>query len=317
MMGRGMWKYLVNVQAVTGRRLVIALPLIWLAVFFFLPLVETLQVSFTSPRRGIPPYEPLWGIGDDGFFTNCTTGNYALLLQYWSDYFGPAFNSIKLAFFSTLVCLLFAYPMAWLIARSNEKWRTILLVLVMLPFWTSSLLRIYALIGSLNPNGFINAAGLWLGLIDAPNQMMQTDFSIYMGMVLTYLPLMILPLYAVMVRLDADLLDAAADLGGSGVQIFRTIILPLTVPGIIAGSLLVFIPAVGEFVIPALLGGPDQLMMGKVLWTEFFRNRDWPVASAIAMLLLAILTVPIIYARYQHGRDAAAETPSPKQAEAG
>ena len=317
MMGRRMWKYLVNVPAVTGKRLVIALPLIWLAVFFFLPLVETLQVSFTSPRRGIPPYEPLWGIGDDGFFNNFTTGNYALLLQYWSDYFGPAFNSIKLAFFSTLICLLFAYPMAWWIARSNEKWRMILLVLVMLPFWTSSLLRIYALIGLLNPNGFINAAGLWLGLIDAPIQMMQTDFSIYMGMLLTYLPLMILPLYAVMVRLDADLLDAAADLGGSGLQIFRTIILPLTLPGIIAGSLLVFIPAVGEFVIPALLGGPDQLMMGKVLWTEFFRNRDWPVASAIAMLLLAILTVPIIYARYQDGRDAVAETPNPKQAEAG
>ena len=316
-MVRGMAKYLVNLPAVTGRRLVIALPLSRLAVFFFLPLVETLQVSFTSPRRGIPPYEPLWCIGDDGFFTNFTTGNYALLLQYWSDYFGPAFNSIKLAFFSTLVCLLFAYPMAWWIARSNEKWRTILLVLVMLPFWTSSLLRIYALIGLLNPNGFINAAGLWLGLIDAPIQMMQTDFSIYMGMVLTYLPLMILPLYAVMVRLDADLLDAAADLGGSGIQIFRTIILPLTLPGIIAGSLLVFIPAVGEFVIPALLGGPDQLMMGKVLWTEFFRNRDWPVASAIAMLLLAILTVPIIYARYQDGRDAVAETPNPKQAEAG
>ena len=315
-MVRGMGKYLVNLPAVTGRRLVIALPLIWLAVFFFLPLVEILQVSFTSPRRGIPPYEPLWGIGDDGSFTNFTTGNYALLLQYWSDYFGPAFNSIKLAFFSTLVCLLFAYPMAWWIARSNEKWRTILLVLVMLPFWTSSLLRIYALIGLLNPNGFINAAGLWLGLIDAPIQMIQNDFSIYMGMVLTYLPLMILPLYAVMVRLDADLLDAAADLGGSGIQIFRTIILPLTLPGIIAGSLLVFIPAVGEFVIPALLGGPDQLMMGKVLWTEFFRNRDWPVASAIAMLLLAILTVPIIYARYQDGRDAVAETPNPKQAEA-
>jgi putrescine transport system permease protein len=317
MMVRGMGKYLVNLPAVTGRRLVIALPLIWLAVFFFLPLVETLQVSFTSPRRGIPPYEPLWGIGDDGFFNNFTTGNYALLLQYWSDYFGPAFNSIKLAFFSTLICLLFAYPMAWWIARSNEKWRMILLVLVMLPFWTSSLLRIYALIGLLNPNGFINTAGLWLGLIDAPIQMMQTDFSIYMGMLLTYLPLMILPLYAVMVRLDADLLDAAADLGGSGLQIFRTIILPLTLPGIIAGSLLVFIPAVGEFVIPALLGGPDQLMMGKVLWTEFFRNRDWPVASAIAMLLLAILTVPIIYVRYQDGRDAVAETSNPKQAEAG
>jgi len=146
--------------------------------------------------------------------------------------------------------------------------------------------------------------------------MMQNDFSIYMGMVLTYLPLMILPLYAVMVRLDADLLEAAADLGGSGVQIFRTLILPLTLPGIIAGSLLVFIPAVGEFVIPALLGGPDQLMMGKVLWTEFFRNRDWPVASAIAVLLLGILTIPIIYARYQDGREAVTKTPNQKHVEA-
>ena len=144
-----------------------------------------------------------------------------------------------------------------------------------------------------------------LGLIEAPIRMLQTDFSIYMGMLLTYLPLMILPLYAVMIRLDDDLLDAAADLGASRVQVFRTIVLPLTFPGIIAGSLLVFIPAVGEFVIPALLGGPEQVMIGKVLWTEFFRNRDWPVASAIAMLLLAILALPIIYARYQDGRETA------------
>jgi putrescine transport system permease protein len=144
---------------------------------------------------------------------------------------------------------------------------------------------------------------LWLGIIDTPMRMMQTDFSIYMGMVLTYLPLMILPLYAVMVRLDDDVIEAATDLGASSVGVWWTVILPLTLPGVIAGSLLVFIPAVGEFVIPALLGGPDQLMMGKVLWTEFFRNRDWPVAAAIAMLLLAILTVPIIYARYQDGRD--------------
>ena len=146
---------------------------------------------------------------------------------------------------------------------------------------------------------------LQLGLIDAPIRMMQTDFSIYMGMLLTYLPLMILPLYAVMIRLDDDIIDAAADLGASRFQVFRTIILPLTFPGVIAGSLLVFIPAVGEFVIPALLGGPEQVMIGKVLWTEFFRNRDWPVASAIAVLLLAILAVPIIYARYQDGRETA------------
>ena len=288
-----------------GRRLVVWLPLLWLVVFFALPLVEVAQTSFTEPRRGIPPFAPLWGFGEDGFFTNFNLENYGLLVEYSQDYLRPAGNSVRLAFFSTLICLVFAYPMAWWIARSNPRRRAILLVLVMLPFWTSSLLRIYALIGLLNTNGFINSMLLQLGLIEAPIRMMQTDFSIYMGMLLTYLPLMILPLYAVMIRLDDDLLDAAADLGASRVEVFRTIVLPLTVPGIIAGSLLVFIPAVGEFVIPALLGGPEQVMIGKVLWTEFFRNRDWPVASAIAMLLLAILALPIIYARYQDGRETA------------
>ena len=286
-----------------GRRFVVWLPLLWLVVFFALPLIEVAQTSFTEPRRGIPPFAPLLGFGEDGFFTNFNLENYGLLVEYSQDYLRPAGNSVRLAFFSTLICLVFAYPMAWWIARSGPRHRAILLVLVMLPFWTSSLLRIYALIGLLNTNGFINSMLLQLGLIDAPIRMMQTDFSIFMGMLLTYLPLMILPLYAVMIRLDDDLIDAAADLGASRVEVFRTIVLPLTVPGIIAGSLLVFIPAVGEFVIPALLGGPEQVMIGKVLWTEFFRNRDWPVASAIAMLLLAILALPIIYARYQDGRE--------------
>ena len=285
-----------------GKRLVVILPLTWLALFFLMPLVETVQVSFTTARRSVPPYAPLWGFDDGTFFTNFNLENYALLFEYWQDYLGPAGNSVRLAFFATLVCLIFAYPMAWWIARSGARMRTLLLVMVMLPFWTSSLLRLYALIGLLNPNGFINSTLIYIGLIDQPFGMMQTDFSIYMGMVLTYLPLMILPLYATMVRLDGDLIEAAADLGGSRFHIFATIILPLTVPGIIAGSLLVFIPAVGEFVVPALLGGPDQLMIGKVLWTEFFRNRDWPVAASLAMLLIAILTVPIIYARYQDGR---------------
>ena len=288
-----------------GRRLLVALPLLWLLVFFLLPLVEVAQTSFTTARRGIPPFAPLWGFGDEGFFTNVTLENYGLLIDYWQDYIGPAANSLRLAFFSTLICLVFAYPMAWWIARSNPRQRAVLLVLVMLPFWTSSLLRIYALIGLLNPNGFINSMLLFLGVIDSPLRMMQTDFSIYMGMLLTYLPLMILPLYAVMIRLENDILDAAADLGATRGDMFRTVVLPLTMPGIIAGSLLVFIPAVGEFVIPALLGGPDQVMLGKVLWTEFFRNRDWPVASAIAMLLLAILALPIVYARYQDGRETA------------
>ena len=285
-----------------GKRLVVILPLTWLALFFLMPLVETVQVSFTTARRSVPPYAPLWGFEDGAFFTNFNLENYALLFEYWQDYLGPAGNSVRLAFFATLVCLIFAYPMAWWIARSGARMRTLLLVMVMLPFWTSSLLRLYALIGLLNPNGFINSTLIYIGLIDQPFGMMQTDFSIYMGMVLTYLPLMILPLYATMVRLDGDLIEAAADLGGSRFHIFATIILPLTVPGIIAGSLLVFIPVVGEFVVPALLGGPDQLMIGKVLWTEFFRNRDWPVAASLAMLLIAILTVPIIYARYQDGR---------------
>jgi putrescine transport system permease protein len=189
--------------------------------------------------------------------------------------------------------------MAWWIARSNKSLQHILLVLILMPFWTSSLLRMYALIGLLNPNGVINDFLIWAGITVTPIQMMQTDFSIYSGMILTYLPLMILPLYASLVRLDNSVLEAAADLGAKNWDIFRTIILPLSMPGVIAGCLLVFIPAVGEFVIPALLGGPEQLMLGKVIWTEFFRNRDWPVAAAIAIILVSIIIIPIVYARYQ------------------
>lgn len=282
-----------------GRRIVITLPLLWLGVFFLLPLLEILQVSFSEARRGVPPFKPLWGFESGQVFFDGTLENYLLLLEYWEDYFGPVLNSLRLAFISTLICLVFAYPMAWWIARSQPQFRLILLILVLLPFWTSSLVRLYALIGILNTNGFINNALMWLGLIDSPLRMMQTDLSVYLGMVLTYLPLMILPLYASLSRLDDSLVEAAADLGARSGQIFLTIIFPLSLPGVIAGCLLVFIPAVGEFVIPAFLGGPDQLMLGKVLWTEFFRNRDWPVASAIAILLLLVVTLPILYARYQ------------------
>ena len=290
-----------------GRALVIALPLIWLIVFFAMPLIEMAQVSFTEARRGIPPFKPLWGFDEDGFFSHFNFENYGLLLEYSDDYLGPAINSVRIAFFSTLVCLLFAYPMAYWIARSDERTRLILLILVLLPFWTSSLLRMYALIGLLNPNGFINAMLMSLHLIDAPIKMMQTEFSVYMGMLLTYLPLMILPLYATLTRLDHELHEAAADLGANSFTIFMTVTLPLSLPGIIAGCLLVFIPAVGEFVIPALLGGPDQLMLGKVLWTEFFRNRDWPVAAAIALILMVIVTGPIIYMRHIDRLDDAQE----------
>lgn len=291
-------RLLVDFLARYGQALVIALPLLWLVLFFALPLIEMAQVSFTEARRGIPPFKPLWGFGEDGFFSNFNFANYGLLIEYSEDYVGPAINSVRIAFFSTLICLFFAYPMAYWIARTDERTRLILLILVLLPFWTSSLLRMYALIGLLNPNGFVNAMLLWLGVIDAPLKMMQTEFSVYMGMLLTYLPLMILPLYATLTRLDHTMNEAAADLGASSVTIFRTITLPLSMPGIIAGCLLVFIPAVGEFVIPALLGGPDQLMLGKVLWTEFFRNRDWPVAAAIALILMVIVAGPIIYMRH-------------------
>ena len=281
-----------------GHLLVIGLPLCWLLLFFLVPLFEMAQVSFTEARRGIPPYKPLWGMDEDGFFTHFNLENYGLIIEYADDYIGPALNSLRIAFFATLLCLLFAYPMAYWIARTDERTRLILLILVLLPFWTSSLLRMYALIGLLNPNGFINSLLLGMGIIDQPLKMMQTEFSVYMGMILTYLPLMILPLYATLTRLDQTLNEAAADLGANSFTIFRTITLPLSLPGIIAGCLLVFIPAVGEFVIPALLGGPDQLMLGKVLWTEFFRNRDWPVASAVALILMVIVTGPIIYMRY-------------------
>ena len=291
-----------------GRSFIIGLPLLWLMLFFMFPLLEMAQVSFTEARRGIPPFKPLWGFGEDGFFTNFTLGNYQLIYDFYEDYLGPALNSLRIAFFSTLFCLFFAYPMAYWIARSPDDMRHILLILVLLPFWTSSLLRMYALIGLLNPNGFVNGMLLWLGVIDTPIPMMQTDLSVYLGMLLTYLPLMILPLYATLTRLDHSLHEAASDLGASSFTIFFTITIPLSLSGIIAGCLLVFIPAVGEFVIPALLGGPDQVMLGKVLWTEFFRNRDWPVAAAIALILMVIVTGPIIYMRYvDRGEDAEGE----------
>tara|TARA_X000000950_G_scaffold212616_1_gene255805 strand:+ start:127 stop:1017 length:891 start_codon:yes stop_codon:yes gene_type:complete len=282
-----------------GRLLVIWLPLGWLGIFFMLPLLEMVNVSLSEAKRAVPPYNPAFQISEDGISFQPVVDNYLLIYEYWEDYLWPAVNSVRLAFFSTLYCLLFAYPMAWWIARSNKSLQHILLVLILMPFWTSSLLRMYALIGLLNPNGVINDFLIWAGITVTPIQMMQTDFSIYSGMILTYLPLMILPLYASLVRLDNSVLEAAADLGAKNWDIFRTIILPLSMPGVIAGCLLVFIPAVGEFVIPALLGGPEQLMLGKVIWTEFFRNRDWPVAAAIAIILVSIIIIPIVYARYQ------------------
>jgi len=278
-----------------GRTAVIAVPYLWLLLFFIVPFVIVLKIAFSETQIALPPYQPLLHWTQERVLEiKLNIGNFLFLLEddlYWKAYL----NSIKVAAVSTLLCLLLGYPMAYAIARASTTWRNILLMMVVLPFWTSFLLRVYAWIGILKNNGLINNFLMWLGLIDQPIVMLQTDFAIYVGIVYSYLPFMILPLYATLEKMDLTLLEAAADLGSRPFRSFLTITLPLSMPGVVAGSMLVFIPAVGEFVIPALLGGPDALMIGKVLWTEFFSNRDWPVASAVAIALLALLVVPIAF----------------------
>ncbi|MGH8197625.1 MAG: ABC transporter permease subunit, partial [Steroidobacteraceae bacterium] len=210
--------------------------------------------------------------------------------------------SVQVAAVSSLICLVVGYPMAYAIARSGDAWRHVLLMLIILPFWTSFLLRVYAWIGLLKSNGVINNVLMWAGIIEEPITMMQTDFAVYVGIVYSYLPFMVLPLYTAIEKLDLSLLEAAADLGCRPVKGFFRITLPLTRHGIIAGCMLVFIPAVGEFVIPALLGGPDSLMIGRVLWEEFFNNRDWPVASAVAIAMLLVLVIPIMFYQRSQGQ---------------
>ena len=204
---------------------------------------------------------------------------------------------------STLLCLLLGYPMAYFIARQSGRRRHLLLLAVILPFWISFLLRVYAWMGLLNTRGVINTVLMWSGVIDEPLQLMYNDFAVYLGIVYSYLPFMILPLYARLERMDHDLVDAALDLGARRRDVFFDIILPLSMPGVIGGCLLVFIPAIGEFIIPALLGGADTLMIGRALWDEFFINRDWPVASAVSVVLLLILVLPIMWFQRIQSRD--------------
>ncbi|MEL7214356.1 MAG: ABC transporter permease subunit [Pseudomonadota bacterium] len=279
-----------------GRRIVIGAPAVWLLLFFLVPFGIVFLVSLGEIRFGVPPYTPAFEW--NGFVPSFVGSwdNYIFLTEddlYWVAYLG----SVRIALVSTLLCLLIAYPMAYVIARATPNMRTILLLQVILPFWTSSLLRIYALMGLLRQGGFINTGLQWLGITDAPIQMMQTDFTVYLTIVFTYLPLMVLPLYATLEKLDGALLEAASDLGASRAQAFWTVTLPLSLPGILAGCLLVFIPAVGEFVIPDLMGSQDSPMIGNVLWNEFTRNRDWPVASAVAIAMLALLVIPFMLLR--------------------
>jgi putrescine transport system permease protein len=291
---------LLRRAGITGRSVVIAVPWLWLLLFFLIPFAIVLKISFAETQLAVPPYTPLFEWVEGQFVQlRLNMGNFLFLLKD-SLYLEAFLSSLKVATFSTIFCFLLGYPMAYGIARSTPAWRNILLLLIILPFWTSFLVRVYAWMGLLRNNGVINNVLMAFGVIDEPIVMMNTDFAMYIGIVYSYLPFMILPLYSNLEKHYLTLLEAAVDLGSKPFRAFLQITLPLSMPGVIAGSMLVFIPAVGEFVIPRLLGGTDSLMIGRVLWDEFFLNRDWPVASAVAICLLVALVLPImIFQRYQ------------------
>lgn len=286
-----------------GRAMVAAIPTIWLVVFFLIPFYFVAKISLSESTLAIPPYLPLSTWADGGKLDiKLNFSNYLFLLEdplYVNAYLG----SLKIACISTVFALLIGYPIAYFIARAPERKRSMLLMLVILPFWSSFLLRVYAWIGILKSNGVVNNILVWAGIINEPLVLLQTDFAVYLGIVYTYLPFMILPLYSTLAKLDPMLEEAASDLGARPSVSFFTVALPLSMPGIIAGSMLVLIPAIGEFVIPALLGGPDTLMIGRVLWDEFFSNRDWPMASAVATTMLVVLVIPLMLLRNALGAD--------------
>nr|WP_211481966.1 ABC transporter permease subunit [Azotobacter beijerinckii] len=276
-----------------GRQLVVGIPFVWLLLFFLLPFAIVLKISFSEAAVAIPPYTEIFTYVDQQLKILANLNNYVFLGQdelYLSAYLG----SLKIATVGTLFCLLIGYPMAYAIARASKEMQTVCLLLIMMPTWTAILIRVYAWMGILGNNGLLNSVLQGLGLIDEPLRILNTDLAVYIGVVYSYLPFMVLPLYANLVKHDPSLLEAAADLGAHPLASFWRITVPLSRNGIVAGCMLVFIPVVGEFVIPELLGGPQTLMIGKVLWQEFFNNRDWPVAAALAVVMLAILLVPII-----------------------
>lgn len=287
-----------------GRGMVITIPSLWLGVFFFIPFLVVFKISLSDAAIAIPPYSAMfdWNPEEAYLTLKASFSNYLFLFQ--NDFYLDAYlSSLRIAAVSTLITLILGFPIAYMIARSQPTMRTLLLSLVILPFWTSFLLRVYAWIGLLKKNGVINDFLLSTGLIDQPLTMLQTDFSVYIGIVYTYLPFMVLPLYTTLEKMDLSLLEASEDLGAKPYQTFFLVTLPLAMPGIIAGCLLVFIPAVGEFVIPSLLGGSDTLMIGRVLWDEFFLNRDWPMASAVAIVMLIMLVGPIMFMRSRNKQE--------------
>ena len=272
-------------------RLVIALPFLWLGIFFLLPLVLVLGLSLGTNAPDLAPPVEL-GVSFASFKLLFTDDLY---LAAW-------LSSLRIAAASTLVALLLGYPMAYAIARAQPRRRPMLLMLVVLPFWTSFLIRVYAWMGLLAENGILNQVLRGTGLVADPGTILGTEWAVHLGIVYAYLPFMVLPLYVTLEKLDWGLLEAASDLGARPLAAFLTVTLPLSLPGIVAGCLLVFIPAVGEFVIPDLLGGTRTLMIGKVLWDEFFTNSDWPLASAVAICLLVLLVGPILVFQRQQER---------------
>jgi len=280
------------------RRVIVAAPYVWLFVFFLVPFAIIFKISLADPQIAQPPFTPTF---DESGSLSITFDSFLFLL---SDklYIVTYLKSLLMASVATVLCLLLGFPMAYGIARSATRVRNLLLLLIILPFWISFLLRVYAWMGLLNNYGVINNTLMWLGAIEQPLQLIYTDFAVYLGLVYSYLPFMILPLYASLERMDLDLIDAAQDLGATPSQAFWNITLPLAKPGVIAGCLLVFIPTIGEYVVPYLLGGPESLMIGRVLFDEFFVNRDWPLASSVAMVLLTLLVVPIVFLQRNQAR---------------
>ena len=280
------------------RFILIAVPYLWLIALFLIPFVIVLKIALSDIALARPPYMPQLDLaaGWDGiksFFAALDLENFWFLTTddlYWKAYL----SSLQIALISTVMTLLVGYPIAYAMARAAPEWRPTLLMLVILPFWTSFLIRVYAWMGILSNEGLLNQFLLWTGVISEPLTILNTNTAVYIGIVYTYLPFMILPIYSALERMDDSLLEAAEDLGCSRASAFWLVTIPLSKNGIIAGCFLVFIPVIGEFVIPSLLGGSGTLMIGKVLWEEFFSNRDWPVASAVAVILLLILVIPII-----------------------
>jgi len=279
-------------------RLIISIPYLWLAILFLAPFFIVIKMSLSDLAVSIPPYTPQLDL----------SGGWEALKEYWAAldfenyewladdplYINSFKSSLIIATVSTLITLCVAYPIAYALACSPQRWRTVLVMLVILPFWTSFLIRVYAWIGILKTEGLLNQLLISVGFISEPLTILNTNTAVYIGIVYSYLPFMVLPIYAALEKMDFSLLEAAEDLGSSRLSAFWLVTFPLSLPGVIAGCFLVFIPAMGEFVIPDLLGGSDTLMIGKTLWVEFFSNRDWPVASAVAVVLLFMLIVPIV-----------------------